>query len=1006
MDSSDIKSITIDHFEVKGKLAQGGMGIVYLAHEAALGRDVALKFLSAELSRSPKVCERFDREAKAAAVLQHPNIVSIYFRGNFKGRPYFAMEYIDGGSLEDLGKRGLMRPDVAIDFMIQTAEGLNAAWVTGKVHRDIKPANLMVTSSNIIKIADFGLAKALDSDSSLTTANMIVGTPDFISPEQAQGDAVDCRSDIYSLGATFYFLTSGKMPFTGDTAMGILVKHISATLPPLSSQNRLLPVDFCDTIEKMMAKKPEDRFQTPRELVSHLEKLKVSVAAYMDHLAGETTVSDLSGPNRNMPSDISSSDTILTPSGDVSSSETIVSQSVKSHNAATQFEKTPAPDSPSEVPPTDGSSTGKTLLSGERARPALNESTSGKKRSSRGKLKPISSVPTNDGSSSAGNHMKIGAAVLAVLLLIIGGIRFSSSRLGGPSGNGGEERQYDGSGRSVVDDGGSVVDNGGSYAVAMVTDNGSGSSIGSNASGGSFGSSVAGPAASAGWKSDAEAMVADSVMVADSPIVANNDPGSNSGSNVTAYSYGTSFLSKAKGGVTVSKDGSPVDDDGSFLESEQSVRTIEEYGITVLENLPPELEDRGDLDESTGLFAGFLSSGRFIEGNGVLNFVMACASIEDGEKRIHETFRKMVLPLPKLNKSWDANMKLLSMDYRPRMIEVWRALKLPFDEIEPIFNEFIENTRKIHEFSVLHPDTPRTRKVLLSFFKKNKDVLNVLEKWRVQYVTGMIDAIREGNFNGKSVDVYKLSLMILVHTRLDMRLLYDYFAQTSRNYPMEDGERWDSLERAYSALFCKVLEHFSIPGNEMNPYTMNVQHNIIRKFVDGMDMDLVSLFFNSMQRGDLDRAEATFYEVARNVSSAFAASEKPFVKWPEFIDHLFVENRQAGIWPLALKELYTSLGDPMLSEISRANDPAMSVMNRMRGWLQSSELSQSPQNEMQKAFEQEIEGAWSPQFPQANQGQSFDNRPFLNRLSPEERKRRKEQREKFIANQPKRWIKR
>jgi len=328
--SDTAKEITIDHYKVKGKLARGGMGIVYLAYEPDLDRQVALKFLSAELSRSPKICERFALEAKAAATLQHPNIVSVFFRGNFKGRPYFAMEYIDGGSLEELGEKGLVPPATAVDYMIQTAKGLDAAWKKSKVHRDIKPANLMVTSNNTIKIADFGLAKALDNESGLTTANMIVGTPDFISPEQAQGDPVDCRSDIYSLGATFYFLSSSRMPFTGDTAMGILVKHINSPLPPLIEQNRLLPPEFCETIEKMMHKKAEDRFQDYDELINHLEKLAVllkstntvgsiapSAKATLDSArvidCGETVPGGVSGGFLN-DKGISSSETIVSPS--------------------------------------------------------------------------------------------------------------------------------------------------------------------------------------------------------------------------------------------------------------------------------------------------------------------------------------------------------------------------------------------------------------------------------------------------------------------------------------------------------------------------------------------------------------------------------------------------------------------------------------------------------------------------------------------------------------------
>ena len=285
------QAVQIDHFEVRGKLARGGMGIVYLAYEPDLDRKVALKFLSPELSRDERIKERFAREAKAAASLQHPNIVSIFFRGTYKGQPYFAMELIEGESLEERAQKGPLPPKVAIDYMLQCCAGLSAAWNKGRVHRDIKPGNIMVTKTNIVKITDFGLAKALDKESGLTSANMVVGTPDYISPEQAQGDAVDCRSDIYSLGASFYFLLCGKRPFVGDSAMGVLVKHISAPLTPLGERRSDIPPILCRAIERMMAKKPEDRYQTYRELMDHLEGIDCAMG---DTIASGETIVDWS----------------------------------------------------------------------------------------------------------------------------------------------------------------------------------------------------------------------------------------------------------------------------------------------------------------------------------------------------------------------------------------------------------------------------------------------------------------------------------------------------------------------------------------------------------------------------------------------------------------------------------------------------------------------------------------------------------------------------------------
>ncbi len=277
--TQETKEIIVDHYRVLDKIAAGGMGAVYRAYEPALDRHVALKFLSQELCRDSRIVERFDLEAKAAADLQHPNIVSVFFRGRVKGRPYFAMELIDGESLADIAKKGPLQPKLAVDLMLQAAKGLKAAWKKKRLHRDIKPANLMVTEDNLLKITDFGLAKALDSEGGLTSANIVVGTPHFISPEQAQGLPVDCRSDIYSLGASFYFLLSGTLPFVADTAMGILVKHINSPLPPLHNLRPTLPTALCSAIERMMAKKPEDRFQDYGELTEQLKALYEHIPA-------------------------------------------------------------------------------------------------------------------------------------------------------------------------------------------------------------------------------------------------------------------------------------------------------------------------------------------------------------------------------------------------------------------------------------------------------------------------------------------------------------------------------------------------------------------------------------------------------------------------------------------------------------------------------------------------------------------------------------------------------
>lgn len=277
------KTVQVDHYVVRRKIASGGMGAVYEAYEPALDRTVALKFLSPTLSMDPDLVMRFTREAKAAASLHHPNIVAVHFFGSTGGRPYFAMELVVGESLADLAARGPIDEARAADYLVQAAEGLRAAWKTGRVHRDVKPGNLMLSSEGVVKVTDFGLAKALDGDSSLTKTNMIVGTPHFASPEQAQGQAVDCRSDIYSLGATFYAMLTGSVPFDASSPMGVLVRHINDPLPPMAERRPGISAEFSRLIERMMAKKPDDRHGDYDELLAELKALAALIADGKTH---------------------------------------------------------------------------------------------------------------------------------------------------------------------------------------------------------------------------------------------------------------------------------------------------------------------------------------------------------------------------------------------------------------------------------------------------------------------------------------------------------------------------------------------------------------------------------------------------------------------------------------------------------------------------------------------------------------------------------------------------
>ncbi len=297
---------------LKRLVARGGMGEVYLAYERSLERYVAVKFLSPALSLDEKVRERFVREARFAATLSHPNIIAVYFAGEYGGRPYFVMEYVDGPSLAALVKRGgHIRVDEALDYMRQSVLGLRAAWRRSRIHRDIKPANLLLTPDGVLKITDFGLAKACDtsSDEQLTSTNVILGTPHFMSPEQAQScKDLDFRTDIYSLGATFYYVLSGTLPFEGDSAMSILLKHISHPLPPLRSRAPGLPQRVCSLIERMMAKNPIERYSSYEELLEHVD----SVRRELETVSSETTVVGLEGGGGDSRAD-TDSPTVVSP---------------------------------------------------------------------------------------------------------------------------------------------------------------------------------------------------------------------------------------------------------------------------------------------------------------------------------------------------------------------------------------------------------------------------------------------------------------------------------------------------------------------------------------------------------------------------------------------------------------------------------------------------------------------------------------------------------------------
>jgi eukaryotic-like serine/threonine-protein kinase len=259
-------------YRIQRKLGAGGMADVYLAEDQELGRRVAIKILNGRHANDAQFIERFRREAKNAAALNHPNIVSIYDRGNAEDTYYIAMEFLDGRTLKELiVSRGAAPINVAIEYARQILSALRFAHRHGIVHRDIKPHNVLVDAEGRVKVTDFGIARA--GTSQMTETGSIVGTAQYLSPEQARGGEVDPRSDLYSLGIVLYELLTGKTPFDGDTPVEIAMKHLSNAPKPPSKLRPDIPPELDMVVLRALAKNPDDRYQSADEMEADLERV-------------------------------------------------------------------------------------------------------------------------------------------------------------------------------------------------------------------------------------------------------------------------------------------------------------------------------------------------------------------------------------------------------------------------------------------------------------------------------------------------------------------------------------------------------------------------------------------------------------------------------------------------------------------------------------------------------------------------------------------------------------
>ncbi len=251
------------------------MGAVYKACQISLDRIVAVKVLSRRLGENDRFVRRFMREARAVARLNHPNIISGIDVGESEGWHYFVMEYVDGVTIGEILRRGgAIDEKRALAIVTQMVEALEHAHRHGLVHRDVKPDNIMIARDGTAKLCDLGLAKEHKDGGNSTEEGLAMGTPNYISPEQAKGEtSIDIRSDIYSLGATLYHMVTATLPFDGPSPAVIMTKHLLEPLPPPRTRKKTLVRATCQVIEKMMMKRREDRYQSPAALKRDLEAL-------------------------------------------------------------------------------------------------------------------------------------------------------------------------------------------------------------------------------------------------------------------------------------------------------------------------------------------------------------------------------------------------------------------------------------------------------------------------------------------------------------------------------------------------------------------------------------------------------------------------------------------------------------------------------------------------------------------------------------------------------------
>ena len=266
-----IGELIAGRYELHELVGSGGMSNVFRAHDRLLERAVAIKVLHEQYSADEDYVERFRREARSVAQLAHPNIVTVIDRGEEDGRQYIVFEYVEGENLKGLLSHGPLPVDEALRYGFQIASALDFAHKRGLVHRDVKPQNVLLTEEGEPKVTDFGIARSVDVQS-VTQSGTVLGTSDYIAPEQARGEPVDRRTDIYSFGVMLYELLTGEVPYTGDNFVAVAMQHVHDPVPSVLDQRRDVPVRLDLALQRAMAKDPADRFESMEELIDELDR--------------------------------------------------------------------------------------------------------------------------------------------------------------------------------------------------------------------------------------------------------------------------------------------------------------------------------------------------------------------------------------------------------------------------------------------------------------------------------------------------------------------------------------------------------------------------------------------------------------------------------------------------------------------------------------------------------------------------------------------------------------